>query len=69
MSDLLLLDHSSVFNKIIPQTLVNKLSLLGLKPSLGSLALDSLTNRPQAIKIHGTLRRGGEDEGDDRGSR
>ncbi|KAF7648955.1 hypothetical protein LDENG_00149680, partial [Lucifuga dentata] len=50
---LLFLDFSSAFNTIIPQTLVSKLLLLGLKPSLCNWVLDFLTNRPQSVKIHG----------------
>ncbi len=50
---LLFLDFSSAFNTTVPQTLVNKLLLLGLTPSLCSWVLDSLTNRPQTVKIHG----------------
>lgn len=50
---LLFLDFSSVFNTIIPQTLVNKLLLLGLRPSLCKWVLDFLTNRPQSVKVHG----------------
>ncbi|KAF7643373.1 hypothetical protein LDENG_00240390, partial [Lucifuga dentata] len=50
---LLFLDFSLAFNTIIPQTLVSKLLLLGLKPSLCNWVLDFLTNRPQSVKIHG----------------
>ncbi|XP_029934293.1 protein NLRC3-like [Myripristis murdjan] len=44
---LLFLDFSSAFNTIIPQTLVQKLSSLGLSPTPGNWVLDFLTNRPQ----------------------
>ena len=40
---LLILDFSSAFNTIIPQTIVNKLLLLGLEPSLYNWVLDFLT--------------------------
>lgn len=49
---LLFLDFSSAFNTIIPQTLINKLLLLGLRPYLCNWVLDFLTNRPQSVKIH-----------------
>ena len=51
---LLFLDFSSAFNTIIPQTLANKLLLLGLTPSMCNWVLDFLTHRPQTVKIHGT---------------
>jgi len=52
---LLFLDFTSAFNTIIPQSLINKLVLLGLRPSLCNWVLDFLTNRPQSVKIHNTL--------------
>lgn len=52
---LLSLYFSSAFNTIIPQTLVNKLSALGLAPSLCNWVLDFLTNRPQAVRINNTI--------------
>ncbi len=52
---LLFLDFSSAFNTIIPQTLVQKLSSLGMRPSLGNWVLDFLTNRPQTVRIHNTI--------------
>jgi len=45
---LLFLDFTSAFNTIIPQSLINKLVLLGLRPSLCNWVLDFLTNRPQS---------------------
>lgn len=52
---LLFLDFSSAFNTIIPQTLANKLQMLGLTSSLCNWVLDFLTHRPQSVKIHGIL--------------
>ncbi len=52
---LLFLDFSSAFNTIIPQTLVQKLSSLGLRPTMGNWVLDFLTNRPQTVRIHNTI--------------
>ena len=49
---LLFLDFSSHFNTIIPQTLINKLSALGLAPSLCNRILDFLTHRPQSVRIN-----------------
>ena len=49
---LLFLDFSSAFNTIIPQTLVNKLSALGLSSSLCNWILDFLTHRPQSVRIN-----------------
>ena len=43
---LLFLNFTSAFNTIIPQTLVNKLSTLGLASLLCNWVLDFLTNRP-----------------------
>ena len=52
---MLFLDFTSAFNTIIPQTLVNKLSTLGLAPSLYNWVLDFLTNRPQSVRINNTI--------------
>ena len=52
---LLFLDFSSAFNTIIPQTLVNKLSVLGIRPPLCNWVLDFLTNRPQTVKIRNII--------------
>jgi len=52
---LLFLDFSSAFNTIIPQTLVQKLSSLGLSPTLGNWVLDFLINIPQTVRIHITI--------------
>lgn len=52
---LLFLDFSSAFNTIIPQTLVNKLSALGLAPSLCNWVLDFLTSRPQSVRINNII--------------
>ena len=49
---LLFLDFSSAFNTIIPQTLVNKLSALGLAPSLCNWIRDFLIHRPQSVRIN-----------------
>uniref|UniRef100_A0A3B3C219 Reverse transcriptase domain-containing protein n=1 Tax=Oryzias melastigma TaxID=30732 RepID=A0A3B3C219_ORYME len=50
---LLFVDFTSAFNTIIPQTLVQKLSSLGLTATLCNWILDFLTNRPQSVRIHG----------------
>ncbi|KAK3566128.1 hypothetical protein QTP86_026016 [Hemibagrus guttatus] len=42
---------SSAFNTIIPQHLIEKLSLLGLNTSLCNWILDFLTGRPQSVRI------------------
>ncbi|KAK3511232.1 hypothetical protein QTP70_033619 [Hemibagrus guttatus] len=42
----------STFNKIIPQPLIEKLSLLGLNTSLCNWILDFLTGRPQTTSQH-----------------
>ena len=52
---LLFLDFTSAFSTIIPQTLVNKLSTLGLAPSLCNWVLDFLTNRTQSVRINNTI--------------
>ncbi|KAF3694328.1 hypothetical protein EXN66_Car010004 [Channa argus] len=46
-----LIDFISAFNTIIPQQLIEKLSLLGLNTSLCNWILDFLMERPQAIQI------------------
>ncbi|KAK3534927.1 hypothetical protein QTP70_002012 [Hemibagrus guttatus] len=48
---MLFIDISSAFNTIIPQHLIEKLSLLGLNTSLCNWILDFLTGRPQSIRI------------------
>ncbi|KAK3520074.1 hypothetical protein QTP70_012466 [Hemibagrus guttatus] len=45
------IDFSSAFNTIIPQHLIEKLSLLGLNTSLCNWILDFLTGRPQLVRI------------------
>ncbi len=48
---MLLINFSSAFNTIIPQQLINKLSLLGLNNSLCNWILDFLTGRPQSVRV------------------
>ncbi|KAK3517233.1 hypothetical protein QTP70_001244 [Hemibagrus guttatus] len=48
---ILFIDFSSAFNTIIPQHLIEKLSLLGLNTSLCNWILDFLTERPQSFRI------------------
>ncbi|KAK3537588.1 hypothetical protein QTP70_016402 [Hemibagrus guttatus] len=48
---MLFLDFSSAFNTIIPQHLIDKLSLLGLNTSLCNWILDFLIGRPQSVRI------------------
>ncbi|KAK3532864.1 hypothetical protein QTP70_000782 [Hemibagrus guttatus] len=48
---MLFIDFSSAFNTIIPQHLIEKLSLLGLNTSLCNWILDFLTGRPQSVRI------------------
>ncbi|KAK3513811.1 hypothetical protein QTP70_028861 [Hemibagrus guttatus] len=48
---MLFIDFSSAFNTIIPQHLIEKLSLLGLNTSLCNWILDFLTRRPQSGRI------------------
>ncbi|KAI3369594.1 hypothetical protein L3Q82_024480, partial [Scortum barcoo] len=43
---------SAAFNTIIPQTLVQKLTTLGLSFTLCNWVLDFLTDRPQSVRIH-----------------
>ncbi|KAI3352041.1 hypothetical protein L3Q82_020853 [Scortum barcoo] len=49
---LLFVDFTSAFNTIIPQTLVQKLTTLGLSFTLCNWVLDFLTDRPQSVRIH-----------------
>ncbi|KAI4893078.1 hypothetical protein NFI96_011541 [Prochilodus magdalenae] len=49
---MLFVDYTSAFNTMIPQTLTDKLSSLGLRSSLCNWVLDFLTNRPQSVRIH-----------------
>ncbi|KAI3375380.1 hypothetical protein L3Q82_021869 [Scortum barcoo] len=49
---LLFVDFTSAFNTIIPQTLVQKLTTLGLSLTLCNWVLDFLTDRPQSVRIH-----------------
>ncbi|KAK3539814.1 hypothetical protein QTP70_013300 [Hemibagrus guttatus] len=48
---MLFIDFSSAFNTIIPQHLIEKLSLLGLNTSLCNWILDFLTGRPHSNHI------------------
>ncbi|KAK3509725.1 hypothetical protein QTP70_008461 [Hemibagrus guttatus] len=48
---MLFIDFSSAFNKIIPQHLTEKLSVLGINTSLCNWILDFLTGRPQSVRI------------------
>ncbi len=48
---MLFIDFNSAFNTIIPQQLINKLSLLGLNNSLCNWILDFLTGRPQSVRV------------------
>ncbi len=48
---MLFIDFSAAFNTIIPQQLINKLSLLGLNNSLCNWILDFLTGRPQSVRV------------------
>ncbi|KAK3567736.1 hypothetical protein QTP86_024052, partial [Hemibagrus guttatus] len=52
---MLFIDFSSAFNTIIPQHLIEKLSLLGLNTSLCNWILDFLTGRPQSVRIGSSL--------------
>ncbi|KAK3535060.1 hypothetical protein QTP70_002590 [Hemibagrus guttatus] len=52
---MLFIDFSSSFNTIIPQHLIEKLSLLGLNTSLCSWILDFLTRRPQLVRIRNSF--------------
>ncbi|KAK3543675.1 hypothetical protein QTP70_026890 [Hemibagrus guttatus] len=48
---MLFIDFSSAFNTIMPQHLIEKLSLLGLNTSFCNWILDLLTGRPQSVRI------------------
>ncbi|KAI5087807.1 gastrula zinc finger protein XlCGF28.1-like [Silurus meridionalis] len=48
---MLFIDFSSAFNKIVPQHLIEKLSILGLNTSLCNWILDFLTGRPHSNHI------------------
>ncbi|KAK3570210.1 hypothetical protein QTP86_016519, partial [Hemibagrus guttatus] len=48
---MLFIDFSSAFNTIIPQHLIEKLSLLGINTSLCNWILDFLTGRTQSVRI------------------
>ncbi len=48
---MLFIEFSSAFNTIMPQQLINKLSLLGLNNSLCNWILDFLTGRPQSVRV------------------
>ncbi|KAK3566971.1 hypothetical protein QTP86_007814 [Hemibagrus guttatus] len=52
---MLFIDFSSAFNTIIPQHLIEKLSLLGLNTSLCKWILDFLTGRPQSVRIGNSI--------------
>ncbi|KAK3566072.1 hypothetical protein QTP86_025244, partial [Hemibagrus guttatus] len=52
---MLFIEFSSAFNTIIPQHLIEKLSLLGLNTSLCNWILDFLTGRPQSVRIGNSL--------------
>ncbi|KAF7690055.1 hypothetical protein HF521_011859 [Silurus meridionalis] len=52
---MLFIDFSSAFNTIIPQHLIEKLSLLGLNTSLCNWILDFLTERPQSVQIGNSI--------------
>ncbi|KAI3374708.1 hypothetical protein L3Q82_021019 [Scortum barcoo] len=52
MSACSLWNFTSAFNTIIPQTLVQKLTTLGLSFTLCNWVLDFLTDRPQSVRIH-----------------
>uniref|UniRef100_A0AAR2JX07 Reverse transcriptase domain-containing protein n=1 Tax=Pygocentrus nattereri TaxID=42514 RepID=A0AAR2JX07_PYGNA len=49
---MLFVDFTSAFNTMTPQTLITKLSSLGLSSSMCNWVLDFLTNRPQSVRIH-----------------
>ncbi|KAK3554576.1 hypothetical protein QTP70_025531 [Hemibagrus guttatus] len=48
---MLFIDFNSAFNTIIPQHLIENLSLLGTNTSLCNWILDFLTGRPQSVRI------------------
>ncbi|KAK3553668.1 hypothetical protein QTP70_006876 [Hemibagrus guttatus] len=51
---MLFIDFSSAFNTIIPQHLIEKLSLLGLNTSLCNWIVDFLNGRLQSVRIEST---------------
>ncbi|XP_028822402.1 uncharacterized protein LOC114775579 [Denticeps clupeoides] len=51
------IDFSSAFNTILPQHLIDKLSLLGLNTSLCNWILDFLAERPQSVQIGNSISR------------
>ncbi|KAK3534992.1 hypothetical protein QTP70_001951 [Hemibagrus guttatus] len=52
---MLFIDFTSAFNTIIPQHLIEKLSLLGLNTSLCNWILDFLIGRPQSVRMGNSL--------------
>ncbi|KAK3575391.1 hypothetical protein QTP86_025793, partial [Hemibagrus guttatus] len=52
---MLFIDFSSAFNTIIPQHLIEKLSLLDTNTSLCYWILDFLTGRPQSVRIENSI--------------
>ena len=48
---MLFIDYSTAFNTIVPSKLINKLRTLGLNTSLCNWILDSLTGRPQVVRV------------------
>uniref|UniRef100_A0A8C1PH18 Reverse transcriptase domain-containing protein n=1 Tax=Cyprinus carpio TaxID=7962 RepID=A0A8C1PH18_CYPCA len=52
---MLFIDFSSAFNTIIPQTQIEKLSLLGLNHSLCNWILHFLSERPQTVQIRNSF--------------
>ncbi|KAI5609490.1 gastrula zinc finger protein XlCGF28.1-like [Silurus asotus] len=52
---MLFIDFSTAFNTIIPQHLIEKLSLLALNTSLCNWILDLLTKRPQSLRIGNSI--------------
>jgi hypothetical protein len=48
---MLFIDHSSVFNTIVPTKLITKLRNLGLNTSLCNWILDFLTGRTQVVRV------------------
>ncbi|KAK3549579.1 hypothetical protein QTP86_005236 [Hemibagrus guttatus] len=52
---MLFIDFSSAFNTVIPQHLIEKMSLLGLNTSLSNWILDFLTGRPHSVWIGNSI--------------
>ncbi|KAI5098695.1 hypothetical protein C0J45_10834 [Silurus meridionalis] len=52
---MMFIDFSSAFKTIVPQYLIEKLSLLGLNTSLCNWILDFLTGRPQSVRIRNSI--------------